>query len=130
MKKHITAFYLETLALVLAFLGVLLVLTQVFGAARAQSEQAGRLTEAVGIAERAAEAVAAADSLEDVRALLGGDGNTFSIQNNCLTMEAKDLRLVVTWEPDSALVRSRIAVYWNGAELYSLQTAKRGEAVS
>ena len=39
MKRngHITAFYLETLLLIVVFIGIILVLTQVFGLGRVQS---------------------------------------------------------------------------------------------
>ena len=47
MKKngHVTGFYLETLLLIVVFLLIVLVLTQVFGLAQVQSAEAGRLTE-------------------------------------------------------------------------------------
>ena len=62
MKKngHITAFYLETLLLIVVFIGIILILTQVFGLGRVQSVEAGRLTDAVILAQNAAEAVSAA----------------------------------------------------------------------
>lgn len=131
MRKHITAFYLETLVLVLVFLGVLMVLAQVFGLAQVQSRRAGQLTEAVGLAERAAEAVASADSLEEVQSLLDEGGST-EIRDGGLLVFAGSLWARVTWEPDGGLVRSRITVYGNetGSEIYSLETAVRGEAVS
>ena len=46
MKKngHITAFYLETLLLIVVFIGINLILTQVFGLGRVQSVEAKRLT--------------------------------------------------------------------------------------
>ena len=49
MKRNhaVTAFYLETLLLIVVFLGIILVLTQVFGLARIQSASARQLTEAV-----------------------------------------------------------------------------------
>ena len=59
MKKNgpITAFYLETLLLIVVFIGIILVLTQVFGLSRTQSREARRLTDAVILAQNGAEAV-------------------------------------------------------------------------
>lgn len=141
-RQQTTAFYVETLALVVAFLVVLLMLTRIFGLARAKSEEAGELTRAVNLAERAAEAVAASDSLSGVQELLDENG-TGTIRGNVLEMEFRGeksggageaakaagredgtaLRIQVTWEPDGALIRSRISVLRGDAELYSLETA-------
>ena len=57
MKKngHITGFYLETLLLIVVFIAIILVLTQVFGLAQVQSVRAKQLTEAVTLAGNAAE---------------------------------------------------------------------------
>ena len=54
MKKngHITGFYLETLLLIVVFIAIILVLTQVFGLAQVQSVRAKQLTEAVTLAGR------------------------------------------------------------------------------
>lgn len=127
MKKHITAFYLETLALIVMFLGVLLILTRVFGMSRAQSERAGQVTSAVNLAERAAEAVASSDSLDDVKAFFDTDAAA-AVRGGVLEIEDEDLRAEVTWEPDGALIRSRITVYCGESEVYSLQTATGGGA--
>ena len=129
MRKHITSFYVETLALVLVFMSVLLILTQVFGLARSQSEKAGKMTEAVSLAEQAAEAVAASDSLSEVEALLGPEG-TAEMGENALEWKRGDLSMEITWEPSGSLVHSHIAVFWNGGELYALDTATREEAAS
>ena len=58
MKKHshITGFYLETLMLIVVFVLIILVLTQVFGLAQMQSTRAKHLNGAVVLAQTAAEA--------------------------------------------------------------------------
>ena len=77
MKKnrHITAFYLETLLLILVFITIILVLTQVFGLGKVQSSEAKLLTNAVCLAENAAEAVSASDSDGRLLQLLDENGN-------------------------------------------------------
>ena len=45
-KNHITAFYVETLLLILVFITIILVLTHVFGLGRAQSAAARELNDA------------------------------------------------------------------------------------
>ena len=74
MKKNgqITAFYIEALLLIVVFLAIILVLTQVFGLARQQSIAAGQLTDAVTLAGNAAEAVSASADPDELFHLLDG----------------------------------------------------------
>lgn len=145
-RQQLTSFYLEALLLVVIFVAMILVLTGVFGAARAQSAAARRLTQAVTLAANAAEAVSAADSLEQAATLLDGggnvhavdgmlEGNYFSDGSPCADGRG-ELRLTVSWEPsaeDASVVTSRIAVYAADEEepLYTLETARwRKEAAA
>ncbi|MCR2047457.1 hypothetical protein NSB25_09215 [Acetatifactor muris] len=73
--QHITSFYMETLVLALIFIAVILVLTKVFALSGQMSGKAKVLTNAVHLAENAAEALAASDSLEMLAVLLEEDGN-------------------------------------------------------
>ncbi|MBQ9157236.1 MAG: hypothetical protein IJ137_10705 [Eubacterium sp.] len=77
MKKnqHITAFYLETILLIVVFMAIIMVLTNVFGAGRRQTVRARRLNNAVCLAENAAEAVSASDSLDKLETLLNQADN-------------------------------------------------------
>ena len=77
MKKgtRITAFYVETLLLIVVFISIILLLTQVFGLAQRQSADARELTDAVALASGTAEAFAAAGSPEELLALLDEAGN-------------------------------------------------------
>ena len=74
-KQHITAFYLETLLLIVVFISIILVLTRVFGRARVQSVEAKRLTAAVTLAQNTAEAVSASGSPQDLLDLLNEKNN-------------------------------------------------------
>ena len=85
-RRHITAFYLETLILIIVFIGVILVLVRVFGISREKSETARLLTGAVSLSENAAEAVAASASPEEAAALLNENGNAV-----VLDAEAQDV---------------------------------------
>lgn len=53
--QSITAFYVESLLLILVFIGILLALTQIFGLSRRESVQAKLLTNAVTLAQNAAD---------------------------------------------------------------------------
>ena len=77
MRKNgqVTAFYLETLLLILVFIAIILVLTQVFGLGRMQSAEAKGLNDAVTLAQNAAEAVAASESAEELLGLLNTSDN-------------------------------------------------------
>ncbi len=137
-RNELTSFYLEALLLIVAFVAIILVLTGVFGTARVQSEDAKELTTAVMLASNAAEAVSAADSLEQAAALLDEGGNV------CITngkIEADylkngkpgisgqgDLRLTISWEPsadDASLIESTITVSAadDASPVYTLETA-------
>ncbi len=81
MNKHasLTAFYVETLLLVLAFVFVILVLTDVFGRSRVRSAEAADLNAAVTLAQNTAEAFAAADSPDRLGELLSGTSDGTSL---------------------------------------------------
>ncbi|MBQ3955896.1 MAG: hypothetical protein II680_08400 [Clostridia bacterium] len=138
MKKHITSFYVETLILILVFVAVILTLTQVFGMAKKQSEEAKLLTSAVTLAQNAAEAfsASAADSGDALLALLDEGGNA-SISDGKITA-AYDadmtpdpdgiLRVEVsgeTWIMSEHYAKGTIRVVRadTGAEIYSVETA-------
>lgn len=143
-KRHpITAFYVEALILILVFVGIILVLTQVFGAGQALSSEADQLTKAVGMARNAAEAVAASEDPADLTEQLdegniGQSADPTTVQANYDKdgKPAKDgiYRVETTWEPEPAgsgeMVKSHISVYYddNDEPVYTLDTASyRGE---
>lgn len=135
-KQHITAFYLETLLLILAFIAIILVLTHIFGIARSQSSGARLLTNAVCLAENAAEAVSASRDEGELLALLNENGNAAPMDDGAgvtayyaadMTPDpAGRLRLDVSWEPEGdGLVRSVVTVRLREAAepIYVLDTA-------
>ena len=140
MKRgHNTAFYLETLLLIVVFIGIILVFTWIFGLGKAQSGEAKLLTNAVTLAEKGAEAVSAADSPEALMALLNEDGNVEALPgvegvaayyDSDMRPDADGgLRMEVTWLPESTgkgtLVHSTVSVInaRTDKNVYSLETA-------
>ena len=141
MKKngHITAFYVETLLLILVFIAIILVLTSIFGMAKAQSREARLLTNAVTLAGNAAEAVSASGSEEELLALLDERDNAVEMPDAVGVIASYDadmspdpkgkLHLHVTWLPEKAeagtMVRSTILAYWadQPEPVYRLDTA-------
>lgn len=124
-QRHITAFYLETLLLVGLLVAVIMVLVGVFGIAKAKSMDATRLTDAVILAEDAAEALAASDSMEEVKALLDENGDAEMIDDVIdvllIHRDGYDIRI---WDPygsDRAGI-SVITVSRGGETIYSLET--------
>ena len=67
---HVTAFYLETLLMILVFVAVILMLTQVFGQSRKLSAEAGYLSDAATISESVSAAVRASESEEQLLSIL------------------------------------------------------------
>lgn len=122
MKKHITAFYIETLLMITVLVVVMVVLSGVFGAARAKSADAKHLTKAVSLAESAAEAVSASESTGELRELLSGLGQT-GMDGDNVTLSDGEYRVEITWEPENGIVSSAVTVFWRDKEIYSLETA-------
>ena len=137
-KSHLTSFYVETLLMVLIFTGMIVILSSVFSLARVQSVRSGRLTNAVCLAQNAAEAVAASTSAQDVLDILEEEDNGELTEENGRTavvllydddMHA-DRRgvcsVTVTWEKTDRddFVRSNITVSRQGEQdpVYELQT--------
>lgn len=136
MKKHrlVTAFYVEALLLVAAFVVVILVLTRAFGVSRTKSGEARLLTNAVTLAQNAADAVSASASSDALLSLLDRGGNaalegdvlSARYRNDMTPDPSGELLLTATWTPEeSGLVRSRISVFGRdrGEPLYVLETA-------
>ena len=128
-QVHTTAFYIETLLMIVAFVAVILVLTRAFGEARRESARARELTDAVILAQSAAEAVSASDDLEELARLMGStqraelrDGKLFAVSEDGYETE-------VSWEPGGegtgTLVSSTITVRLPGSSepIYVLDTA-------
>lgn len=139
MKRdsHITAFYLEVLLLTVGLIGIVLVLTQIFALGRRESGAARELTDAVCLAQNAAEAVAASDSPETLRALLD-EGNNARLENGVVeagynadrspnSTRAPVYLLRITWtEEGNGLARCTITVQRPSAAertIYTLETA-------
>lgn len=143
-KQHLSAFYFETLLLIAAFVGMILILAAVFGAARAQSVEARQLSQAVTLAANAAEILSASDSAAEAAALLDEGGNVreasgqieaaYRLDGSPCAVGKADLILSADCRPspeDEALILCRIEVFSALNEaLYTLETAwyRRGAA--
>ena len=148
MKKqsHITGFYLETLMLIVVFVLIILVLTQVFGLAQMQSTRAKQLNGAVILAQNAAEAVAASETPEELLKLLNENGNAVPMSEPAgvtarydreLNPDAEgNYRVDVTWLPEETengiLVHSVAEVRCEETEapVYRLETERFRTGVS
>lgn len=128
-QAHNTAFYIETLLMIVAFVAVILVLTRAFGEARRESARARELTDAVILAQNAAEAVSASEDLEDLARLLGNTQKTEVREGKLLAVSDDGYITEVSWEPSGeetgTLVSSTIAVRLAGTDdpIYALDTA-------
>lgn len=143
--RHMTAFYLETVLMVIIFVLVIAALAQVFSMAKTESRQAEQLTNAVCLAQNAAEAVAAAGSEEELSQLLQENGNVTAekggltawydgklqpVSAEAAAADPSSMRMEVSWEPGKeepgagTMVNSTIAVYEGAAQepVYTLDT--------
>jgi len=148
MKKqsHITGFYLETLMLIVVFVLIILVLTQVFGLAQMQSTRAKQLNGAVILAQNALEAVSASETPEELLKLLNDNDNAVLMADTAgvtacydsdLNPDAEgNYRVDVTWLPEETengiLVHSVAEVRCDDAEapVYRLETERFRTGVS
>lgn len=140
-RHHITAFYMETLLLIVVFISIILVLTRVFGIGKLESQSAKLLTSSVSLAENAAEAVSASESPEQLLEKLDTCGNAREAEEDGVrrirvTYDADmtpdpdgKLCLDVTWEPSASesgvLVDSVIITTYGESDepIYTLKTA-------
>ena len=131
-KEHITAFYLETLLLIMVFVGIILVLTQIFGLARSRSSEAKDKTSAVCLCQNAAEAFSASSSSEELLSLLNEKDNAGKSGDNMLECRYdKNMRpdpqgeLVVTirWDINGKMRYGTIETREADRTIYSLKTA-------
>ncbi|MBR0040650.1 MAG: hypothetical protein IJP64_04660 [Oscillospiraceae bacterium] len=139
--KSITAFYIEVLMLTVGLILIVLVLTHIFALGRSQSAAAQEMTDAVCLAQNAAEAVAASSSPEELLEKLDEGGNCGFAEGTAVpTVRAVydrqmrpdtegELIVFVTWEqenaPEGELAYSKITVTnADGTrQIYSLRTA-------
>lgn len=137
-KSHLTSFYVETLLMVLIFTGMIVLLSSVFSLARVQSVRSRRLTNAVCLAQNAAEAVAASTSVQDVLEILEEENNGELTEENgspaAVFLYDDDMNadaggvcsVTVTWEKTDRddFVVSNITVAHDGenAPVYELRT--------
>lgn len=143
MKRtnHITAFYLETILLVIVFMGVIIVLTNIFGSSKKISSSAKQLNTAVCLAGNAAEAISASKSAQEAAKLMDADDNVqitdqasaslFRVNYDEHMRPAEDgiYHVDVVWEPEASntgtLVSGHISVLFGRSEdpVYTLDTA-------
>ena len=150
-KQHITAFYLETLLMIVVFISIILVLTRVFGSARVQSVQAKELTTAVTLAQNTAEAVSASGSPQELQAILEEDENSLllegirpdadqqaaadapdEVQNGAEASDAEKpdgAESAASEKPDGAAETAATLYVLCGADMRPLQISQQKEAI-
>ena len=136
--KPITAFYVETLLLIVVFIGILLALTQVFGLARNESVRAKLLTNAVTLAQNGADAFMATGEEGALLALLDEGGNVqplsgpYGVVANyradmtpCFDRNYR-LQVHISWTEADGLLQGFVLVYDSGRDevIYTLPIAR------
>ena len=135
-RGHITSFYIETLLLVLVFVAVLMVITQVFGLGKAESRRAGELTSAVTLAQNAAEAVSVSKNTSDLAAILDENDNVTFTDTIVEARYTSDMQpspdggmtVSIEWEPETldagTFISCRITVRTDRSDetIYTLDT--------
>ena len=135
--RHITSFSIETLLLIAVFLAIILLLTQVFGLGRRESGEARLLTNAVTLAQNAAEVVSASADPQELAVLLDEDGNSLVTADGVEARYDVDMMpdpdgafcVQIGWQPEQrqsgSLVKSAVIVYYDDRTepIYMLDTA-------
>ena len=137
-REHTTGFYLEALLLIVVFIGMILVLTRIFGLGKSESGRAELLTNAVTLAGNAAEAASVSTDLEELFGILNENENAVVTDPSSLSvrytrnMQADPngpIEVAIGWYPEEsdsgALVTVPISVFYHDQEtpVYSLETA-------
>lgn len=97
-KGQITAFYIETLIMITVMMGILMVLTQILGLSKQGNVQARQLTQAVTIAQSAAETASSVSDLEDFRKALNLEAFEVMKEENA----SQTCSGIYHWENDTA----------------------------
>ena len=74
-RRAVTAFYVETLMMILVFIGIMMVLTRIFVLSKTQENEARNLTRAVTIAGNVAEGLSLSDDVETNMKKTGLEGS-------------------------------------------------------
>ncbi len=128
------SFYVEALMLILVFVVVLVTLARLFGASISNSQSARTLTDAVTLAQNAAEAVSASSDARELARLLAPEGGAKTDDTQVEVWYNEDLEpddagvylVSATWQPgaeDPRLVHSRIRVLRDGQQVYDLDAS-------
>lgn len=145
-KRHIAVLYIETVLLIVVTLIMVMILSRLFWMAKMRSAQANKLSNAVYLAENAAEAFSAAENVEMLCDLLDEAGNVCVFPQEEMTLieanyasdrkpDAKGaLHVQITWQPletiTGTFVKSNITVKDEEEVVFTMQTAvfqkKRG----
>ena len=116
-RGHITGFYLETLLLIAVFIAIILVLTHVFGLGQGQSAEAKLLTNAVCLAQNAAEGFFLEDPVDR--------GETETRYGADLTEDPEGEFLVrIEWKREDDMLRGEVTVQKGAETLYTLPVAR------
>ena len=140
MRKHITGFYIEVLLLIVVFIGMILVLTRIFGLGKMESTRARLLTNAVTLAGNAAEAVSGSKDPADLLILLNEKENAERSENMVYAHYKTDMtpaangefEVAVDWQPEEdGLAKASICVFYREEEtpVYTLETSVYTPAV-
>ena len=119
MKKgqSVTSFYVESLLLVVVFVCILLALTSVFGLGRRESVKAGFLTNAVTLAQNAADGFFLEEA-ED-----SGEKET-RYAADMTPDPAGEFLVRVEWRKDGDMIRGEVTVFRGEDTLYTLPLAR------
>ena len=137
MKKHITAFYLETLVMIAVFICTILILSHIFGIARSRSAEAKMLTSSVTLVQNTAEAMASAATPEGLMALVsegdnagfedvgGGRALVLRYDADMTPNPEGELSITVRWRGENGLVYGDISASETATqrEIYAVTTA-------
>ena len=134
-ENHGTAFVLETLLMTCIMIGVVLLLTRSIAAAGSKSTEAAQLTNAVCLAENAAEAFSVSPHSEGMAELLNVSENACADGNQVTAFYSEDLeplkdgsyRVLVEINEEKGragnYITAHITVDIDGKSYYSLDTA-------
>lgn len=102
--KPITAFYVEALLMIVGFVGILLALTKIFGLSRNESIQAKLLTNAVTLAQNAADSLIASGDKRE--------GEFVDYYSDDMTPDPNGpLSVHGTWIREGDMMRGTVLVY-------------------
>lgn len=129
------SFYIEIVVMLLISVMVISICAASFSKAEAHSRSAKRLSDAVTLAASGAEVFLASDTMQELFDTLNENGNasmgeavTALYDDDLNPAAGGNMKMEITWSEEGNFVRGTVTVFYDGEQIYDLETGSVKEA--